>query len=152
MRSSRCSCAVCGYPYGSSFPCRPIPGAARAAADRPAIIRRHRHHRGPTPISLHFPARFVPSGSALNASMQAKGEPARNAARACSFQNDFRGSSRSQLARRKRNAAQITPKAKCPFTPQREMVMNLWGRLVVKTALSWPSLDCVRSVGVRRFS
>ena len=33
----------------------------------------------------------------------------------------------SQLALRKREAAHITPKAKCPFTPQREMVLNLWG-------------------------
>jgi nucleotidyltransferase/DNA polymerase involved in DNA repair len=33
----------------------------------------------------------------------------------------------SQLALRKRDAAHITPKAKCPFTPQREMVMNLFG-------------------------
>jgi hypothetical protein len=33
----------------------------------------------------------------------------------------------SQLALRKRDAAHITPKAKCPFTPQREMVLNLWG-------------------------
>ena len=32
----------------------------------------------------------------------------------------------SQLALRKRDATQITPKAKCPFTPQREMVLNLW--------------------------
>jgi hypothetical protein len=28
---------------------------------------------------------------------------------------------------RKRDAAHITPKAKCPFTPQREMVLNLFG-------------------------
>jgi DNA polymerase-4 len=33
----------------------------------------------------------------------------------------------SQLALRKRDAAHITPKAKCPFTPQREMVLNLFG-------------------------
>ena len=33
----------------------------------------------------------------------------------------------SQLALRKRDAAHITPKAKCPFTPQREMIQNLWG-------------------------
>ena len=33
----------------------------------------------------------------------------------------------SQLALRKRDAAHILPEAKCPFTPQREMVMNLWG-------------------------
>jgi len=33
----------------------------------------------------------------------------------------------SQLALRKRDAARITPKSKCPFTPQREMVLNLWG-------------------------
>jgi hypothetical protein len=33
----------------------------------------------------------------------------------------------SQLALRKRDAAHITPKTKCPFTPQREMVLNLWG-------------------------
>jgi len=33
----------------------------------------------------------------------------------------------SQLALRKRDAAHVTPKAKCPFTPQREMVLNLWG-------------------------
>jgi hypothetical protein len=33
----------------------------------------------------------------------------------------------SQFALRKRDAAHITPKAKCPFTPQREMVVNLWG-------------------------
>ena len=31
----------------------------------------------------------------------------------------------SELALRKRDAAHITPKAKCPFTPQREMVLNL---------------------------
>jgi hypothetical protein len=30
-----------------------------------------------------------------------------------------------QLALRKRDAAHITPKPKCPFTPQREMVLNL---------------------------
>jgi hypothetical protein len=24
--------------------------------------------------------------------------------------------------------AQITPKAKCPFTPQREIKLNLWGK------------------------
>jgi hypothetical protein len=35
----------------------------------------------------------------------------------------------SQLALRKRDAAFNTPKAKCPFTLQREMVMNLWGEL-----------------------
>jgi len=34
----------------------------------------------------------------------------------------------AQLALRNRDAAHITPKAKCPFTPQREMVRNLWGR------------------------
>jgi DNA polymerase-4 len=33
----------------------------------------------------------------------------------------------SQLALRKRDAAHIAPKAKCPFTPQREMMLNLWG-------------------------
>jgi DNA polymerase-4 len=33
----------------------------------------------------------------------------------------------SQLALRKRDSAHITPKAKCPFTPQREMMLNLWG-------------------------
>ena len=33
----------------------------------------------------------------------------------------------SELALRKRDAAHITTKAKCPFTPQREMVLNLWG-------------------------
>ena len=33
----------------------------------------------------------------------------------------------SQLALRKRDATHMTPKAKCPFTPQREMVLNLWG-------------------------
>jgi hypothetical protein len=33
----------------------------------------------------------------------------------------------SQLALRKRDAAHMTPKAKCPFTPQREMALNLWG-------------------------
>ena len=33
----------------------------------------------------------------------------------------------SQLALRKRDAAHITPRAKCPFTPQREMMSNLWG-------------------------
>ena len=33
----------------------------------------------------------------------------------------------SELALRKRDAAHLTPKAKCPFTPQREMVLNLWG-------------------------
>jgi hypothetical protein len=33
----------------------------------------------------------------------------------------------SELALRKRDAAHITPKAKCPFTPQREMMLNLWG-------------------------
>jgi hypothetical protein len=33
----------------------------------------------------------------------------------------------SQLALRKRDSAHITPKAKCPFTPQREMVLNLFG-------------------------
>jgi DNA polymerase IV len=33
----------------------------------------------------------------------------------------------SQLALRKRDAAHVTPKAKCPFTPQREMVLNLRG-------------------------
>jgi len=33
----------------------------------------------------------------------------------------------AQLALRKRDAAHVTPKAKCPFTPQREMVQNLWG-------------------------
>ena len=33
----------------------------------------------------------------------------------------------AQLALRNRDAAHITPKAKCPFTPQREMVRNLWG-------------------------
>jgi hypothetical protein len=26
-----------------------------------------------------------------------------------------------------RDSSPITPKAKCPFTPQREMVLNLWG-------------------------
>jgi len=26
------------------------------------------------------------------------------------------------------DAAHVMPKAKCPFTPQREMVRNLWGR------------------------
>ena len=34
----------------------------------------------------------------------------------------------SQLALRKRDTAHVTPKAKCPFTPQREMVLNLWGQ------------------------
>ena len=33
----------------------------------------------------------------------------------------------AQLALRKRDAAHVTPKAKCPFTPQREMVQKLWG-------------------------
>ena len=33
----------------------------------------------------------------------------------------------SQLALRKRDSAHITPKAKCPFTPQREMVLNSFG-------------------------
>ncbi len=33
----------------------------------------------------------------------------------------------SQLALRKRDAAHITPKAKCPFIPSREMALNLWG-------------------------
>jgi hypothetical protein len=33
----------------------------------------------------------------------------------------------SQLALRKRDASHITPKAKCPFTQQREMVLNLFG-------------------------
>ena len=33
----------------------------------------------------------------------------------------------SQLALRKRDSAHITPKAKCPFTPQREMCLNLFG-------------------------
>jgi hypothetical protein len=33
----------------------------------------------------------------------------------------------SQLALRKRDAVHLTPKAKCPFTPQREMVLNLFG-------------------------
>ena len=37
----------------------------------------------------------------------------------------------SQLALRKRDAAHITPKAKCPFTPQREMMLNLWGEKLV---------------------
>lgn len=32
----------------------------------------------------------------------------------------------SQLALRKRDAAHVTPKAKCPFIPQREMMLNLW--------------------------
>jgi hypothetical protein len=32
-----------------------------------------------------------------------------------------------QLAWRKRVAAHITPKAKCPFPPKMEIVMNLWG-------------------------
>jgi len=34
----------------------------------------------------------------------------------------------SQLALRKRDAAHIMPKAKCPFTTQRKMVLNLWGK------------------------
>jgi hypothetical protein len=34
----------------------------------------------------------------------------------------------SQLALQKRDSAHITPKAKCPFMPQREMMLNLWGR------------------------
>jgi len=34
----------------------------------------------------------------------------------------------SQLALRKRDSAHITPKAKCPFTPQREIKLNLWGK------------------------
>jgi DNA polymerase IV len=34
----------------------------------------------------------------------------------------------SQLALRKRDAAFNTPKAKCPFLPQREMIQKLWGR------------------------
>jgi hypothetical protein len=34
----------------------------------------------------------------------------------------------SQLALQKRDAAHTTLKAKCPFTPQREMVLNLWGQ------------------------
>jgi hypothetical protein len=33
----------------------------------------------------------------------------------------------SQLALRERDAVHLTPKAKCPFTPQREMVLNLFG-------------------------
>jgi hypothetical protein len=33
----------------------------------------------------------------------------------------------SRLAVRKRDIAHITPKAKCAFTPQRKMVLNLWG-------------------------
>jgi hypothetical protein len=33
----------------------------------------------------------------------------------------------SQLALRKRDATHITPKAKCQFTPQREMITKLWG-------------------------
>ena len=33
----------------------------------------------------------------------------------------------SQLALRKLDEAHKNPKAKCPFTPQREMVLNLWG-------------------------
>jgi len=33
----------------------------------------------------------------------------------------------AQLALRKQDAAHATPKAQCPFTPQREMVLNLWG-------------------------
>lgn len=33
----------------------------------------------------------------------------------------------AQLALRKQDAAHATPKAKCPFTPQREMVLNMWG-------------------------
>jgi hypothetical protein len=28
---------------------------------------------------------------------------------------------------KKRDASHIMPKAKCPFTPQREMVLNLFG-------------------------
>jgi len=36
----------------------------------------------------------------------------------------------AQLALRNRDAAHATPKAKCPFTPQREMVRNLWGESV----------------------
>jgi DNA polymerase IV len=41
----------------------------------------------------------------------------------------------SQLALMKRDAAHITPKAKCPFTPQREMVMNLWGEKLRLTCM-----------------
>jgi hypothetical protein len=33
----------------------------------------------------------------------------------------------SELALRNRDSAHITPKAKCPFTPQREMIQKLWG-------------------------
>jgi hypothetical protein len=33
----------------------------------------------------------------------------------------------AQLALQNRDAAHLTPKAKCPFMPQREMVRNLWG-------------------------
>jgi hypothetical protein len=33
-----------------------------------------------------------------------------------------------QLALRKLDESHNTPKAKCPFTPQRERVLNLWGQ------------------------
>jgi hypothetical protein len=42
----------------------------------------------------------------------------------------------SELALWKRDSAHITPKAKCPFTPQREMVLNLWGEKLPKTGPS----------------
>jgi len=32
----------------------------------------------------------------------------------------------SQLALMKQDSAHATPKAKCPFIPQREMMLNLW--------------------------
>jgi hypothetical protein len=32
----------------------------------------------------------------------------------------------TQLALRKGDASHNTPKTKCPFTPQSEMVLNLW--------------------------
>jgi hypothetical protein len=33
----------------------------------------------------------------------------------------------SQFALQKKDSAHVSPKAKCPFTPQREMMLNLWG-------------------------
>jgi hypothetical protein len=35
----------------------------------------------------------------------------------------------SQLALSKHDSAHIPLKAQCPFTPQKEMVLNLWGEL-----------------------
>jgi mRNA-degrading endonuclease HigB of HigAB toxin-antitoxin module len=37
--------------------------------------------------------------------------------------------------------ARATPKAKCPFTPQREMMLKLWGKTCKQGKIQKPKSD-----------